>query len=284
MISPPRIGSGGTPSQSWEKRYITDGIEVVIGTADIKSPTDWTKLDKFRDCIILHLNGQMDVLETELEEAGGSSGPANIGEIWSVPKGKRYSSHAVGDQITFAEIHFDRDIDNELIPVAGYQDAALLNELRKLLPQGQQNPKTLTQRLLPLQAETIRHRIDRYLTRSVSSNHADELTLSNRQTRLAREFIYEHLSESIQLSDLARILKLTPHHLLKSFRKAFGTTPGQFIIAQRVRDAQRRLLHSSDDITTIALDCGFSSHSHLTNVFHRRAGCSPKDFREKYKS
>ncbi len=73
---------------------------------------------------------------------------------------------------------------------------------------------------------------------------------------------------------------MTRHQLLVAFPKAFGVTPGQYIIRQRLRCAQRLLLERKMDITTIALGIGFSSHSHLTDCFRRHLGCPPATFRK----
>jgi len=57
------------------------------------------------------------------------------------------------------------------------------------------------------------------------------------------------------------------------------TTPGQYIIRQRLRRAQHQLASTRRDITSIALDCGFSSHSHLSASFARHLGCTPREHR-----
>jgi len=38
-------------------------------------------------------------------------------------------------------------------------------------------------------------------------------------------------------------------------------------------------LPSADDLTSLALDLGFSSHSHFTLAFRRAFGCTPSQFR-----
>jgi AraC-like DNA-binding protein len=39
-------------------------------------------------------------------------------------------------------------------------------------------------------------------------------------------------------------------------------------------------LPDSDDLTALALDLGFSSHSHFTLAFRRAFGCTPSRFRK----
>ena len=47
----------------------------------------------------------------------------------------------------------------------------------------------------------------------------------------------------------------------------------------RVRAAIERLLAGADDLSTIAADCGFASHSHLTDTFRRTLGTPPSRLR-----
>ena len=107
--------------------------------------------------------------------------------------------------------------------------------------------------------------------------------LSPLQARYLRDFVFENLAEQITVDVLAKLSSMTPHQLLIAFRQSFGTTPAQYVITQRIRRAQWLLLHTSHDITKIAMDAGFASHSHLTSAFRSRVGFTPTDFRSRYK-
>jgi AraC family transcriptional regulator len=103
--------------------------------------------------------------------------------------------------------------------------------------------------------------------------------LNKKTARLLREFIHDQLGEPLALNDLAELAEMTTHQLLIAFRRAFGSTPAQYIIQQRLCEAQRQLHGARRDITTIALDCGFASRSHLTACFSRHLGVSPSEWR-----
>jgi AraC-like DNA-binding protein len=47
----------------------------------------------------------------------------------------------------------------------------------------------------------------------------------------------------------------------------------------RVRLALDRLRDRSADLTTVALDLGYASHSHFTSVFRRHVGMTPSQYR-----
>ena len=283
-IAEKRIGTGEHPaaveraSQSWP------GIRFSFVTADIRRPTDWA-ISRDRHTLIVHLGGRMDVLETELDGHGGSSGPANPGEVWTVPAGRKYASYAKGDHIAFASLEFENNRLQggpvlDLRSLAGLYDELTFTIVRKI-----------TRRLRDrdqLDAEClVRELCDRFASRFSKSQSVPVTRaipdLSPEQARIVREYILDNIANKFTLANLAHLLGLTTHHLLIVFRRAFGITPAQFVNIQRVRAAQRMLLHSSNDITSIALAAGFSSHSHMTSVFTRRLGCPPSEFRRRHK-
>jgi AraC-like DNA-binding protein len=48
----------------------------------------------------------------------------------------------------------------------------------------------------------------------------------------------------------------------------------------RLRASLERVAEQRADLTSIALDLGFSSHSHFTDVFRREFGKTPSEFRK----
>lgn len=56
-------------------------------------------------------------------------------------------------------------------------------------------------------------------------------------------------------------------------------SPHQYLLQQRVERAKRLLKHTDRLIVDVALDCGFSSHSHLTKQFRQFTDMTPKAYR-----
>jgi hypothetical protein len=56
------------------------------------------------------------------------------------------------------------------------------------------------------------------------------------------------------------------------FRMATELTPHQYILDQRISRAQSMLQQSATSLIEMAAECGFSSQSHMTNVFRTRGG------------
>lgn len=93
------------------------------------------------------------------------------------------------------------------------------------------------------------------------------------------DYIDAGLAEDIKLADLAGLLNMSPFHFGRMFKQSIGLSPHQYLIQQRVERAKTLLKQADRAIIDIALDCGFSSHSHLTKKFRQITGMTPKAFR-----
>jgi AraC family transcriptional regulator len=96
------------------------------------------------------------------------------------------------------------------------------------------------------------------------------------------DYIDAKLSEDIKLSDLAELLGISPFHFGRMFKQSMGVSPHQYVIQQRVEQAKHFLKSSDRAIIDIALECGFTSHSHLTKQFRKVMGITPSNFRRQH--
>jgi AraC family transcriptional regulator len=87
------------------------------------------------------------------------------------------------------------------------------------------------------------------------------------------------LEGDLSLEALAKESGYSPIHFSRMFRTATGRTPHSYIVRLRVERARQLLANPSLSLTEIALECGFSSHSHMTRTFHELVGMTPSAFR-----
>jgi AraC-like DNA-binding protein len=98
---------------------------------------------------------------------------------------------------------------------------------------------------------------------------------SDSQCRRLQKYIQEYLCEDLSLYNLADIVNLSPRHFSTRFREAFGVSPHQYVLRNRLAEAARLLESGSEDIANIALRLGFCSQSHFTSAFRRFYGMTP---------
>jgi AraC-like DNA-binding protein len=98
------------------------------------------------------------------------------------------------------------------------------------------------------------------------------------RTEAAKIYLAASMSERITLDDVASAVNVSPFHLARIFQKHTGVPVHRYLTQLRLRASLERL---DGDLTTVALELGFSSHSHFTDAFRREFGKSPSEMREK---
>jgi AraC family transcriptional activator FtrA len=89
----------------------------------------------------------------------------------------------------------------------------------------------------------------------------------------------EHLNQRLTLPRLAEAARMSSRNLSRRFRQETGTTPLQWLIAQRVEYARTLLETTALTVETIAHRCGFNDAPTLRRHFIRRVGTTPRAYR-----
>jgi AraC-like DNA-binding protein len=87
------------------------------------------------------------------------------------------------------------------------------------------------------------------------------------------------IADRLSVADLAAKLGISAFHLCRVFRRETGMSLHSFRLEVRLRTALEKLEEPGADISRVALDLGFSSHSHFTEVIRRRSGLTPTEVR-----
>ncbi len=80
------------------------------------------------------------------------------------------------------------------------------------------------------------------------------------------DFIAENLNRKITLSELCSISRKSTSNLHREFRKAVGRSPGDYILAMRIKKAKSLRDTTSLSLGEIASRTGFCSASHLSHA------------------
>ena len=95
----------------------------------------------------------------------------------------------------------------------------------------------------------------------------------------ARQYLARHYRDRITLSDLARHAGCSEFHLSRVFRTQTGVSLHRYLIRLRVCAALDQLGKGKQDLTTLAHELGFSSHSHFTSCFRQTFNTTPSAYR-----
>lgn len=107
---------------------------------------------------------------------------------------------------------------------------------------------------------------------STLADHAD-------RTEAAKIYLASRLAEAVTLEDVAAAVNSSPFNFARIFGEQTGMPIHRYLTVLRLRAALERIADPAIDLTSIALDLGFSSHSHFTDVFRREFGETPSDVR-----
>lgn len=91
----------------------------------------------------------------------------------------------------------------------------------------------------------------------------------------AEVLLARHFDASWTLADIAGRIGSSPYHLCRIYRRHTGRSLHQFRDQLRLRAALNRL-EDGVDLSTVALEVGYSSHSHFTAAFRRAFGVPPQ--------
>jgi AraC-like DNA-binding protein len=113
-----------------------------------------------------------------------------------------------------------------------------------------------------------------------SSSRATRRNLDRVET--IRCFLLDHWAERITLKVLAAKVDCSRWHLATLFRAHVGLAIYRYLKRLRLRHALARLQDGYADLTRLALECGFNSHSHLSMAFRQEFGTTPSSIRHEY--
>lgn len=107
-----------------------------------------------------------------------------------------------------------------------------------------------------------------------------KVTLSDAQKNAVDHHIATHLSQRLQISDLAKLLNLSHDYFSRIFRNTYGKSPRVWLLKQRLLYASILLKESTSTITQIASKLGYPDIYLFSRQFHALFGISPQKWRQ----
>jgi AraC family transcriptional regulator, transcriptional activator of pobA len=92
-------------------------------------------------------------------------------------------------------------------------------------------------------------------------------------------YIERHCLEPLTVTAIAAAMRRTPSYITTALTRATGQSAVAWIIAGRMAEARRRLLHSDERIDIIAERVGYADPTHFIRLFRRMHGATPAGWR-----
>ena len=113
---------------------------------------------------------------------------------------------------------------------------------------------------------------------------ADGKGLAPWQLRRVTDFLDAHLSERVDLAELAAMVGLSQSHFSRSFKTSTGLPPYRWQLNSRVRRARTLLLDTDATLEKVAEITGFADAVHFGRTFRKLTGATPAAWRRDRKS
>ena len=152
--------------------------------------------------------------------------------------------------------------------------------LKRRLLHGQAGTLEIEELSLSLLADAVRAAC-RDDWRSQRAHQRSTGARRRRQIETVKEAVSVYPEQKWSLSRLARLANTSPYHLARMFRAEVGAPLHQYLLRTRLARALEAVLDANADLTRIAHDHGFASHSHFTASFRALFGFTPTDLRHR---
>lgn len=91
-------------------------------------------------------------------------------------------------------------------------------------------------------------------------------------------YIDRHLSEKLNVRELADMVYMSPDHLTRSFKKQLHVTVSDYILQKRMMLAGELLKKKKMTITMVSDSVGFGNYSYFTEQFKRYYHMTPREY------
>lgn len=104
-------------------------------------------------------------------------------------------------------------------------------------------------------------------------------TIKNEVLMSALHYIENNFKTDFSVRELASVSGVSQQYLGRIFRQAMNTSPTEYIVNRRIREAMNLLSETDKSIAEISRMCGFANPGYFCTVFRRSEGITPSAYR-----
>ena len=95
------------------------------------------------------------------------------------------------------------------------------------------------------------------------------------------QYIKQHTNQAISTSDMAAYIGKSRSHLSRCFKKELGFGMNEFIMRCKLEEARSLLTYTDKSLSEISSYLCFSSQAYFQNVFKKKFGVTPNEYRRR---
>lgn len=107
---------------------------------------------------------------------------------------------------------------------------------------------------------------------------------SDAYSKISKALFYlqdHYLEPDFRISDLSKMLGISPRYFEMLFLKEFGISPKDYVSHLKMELAKELILSEKSSITDVAFKLGYSDIYHFTKIFKAKTGFSPSEYRRR---
>jgi AraC family transcriptional regulator, regulatory protein of adaptative response / methylated-DNA-[protein]-cysteine methyltransferase len=101
---------------------------------------------------------------------------------------------------------------------------------------------------------------------------------SDDRVHRVREYLDEHWTENVTLTQLSQVAHMSPFHLQRTFKRLYGLTPKAYASARRLERMKSRL-RNGDTVSRATYEAGYGSGSRAYEEARKGMGMTPGAYR-----
>jgi AraC-like DNA-binding protein len=99
----------------------------------------------------------------------------------------------------------------------------------------------------------------------------------------AKDLIDRDYASPLDVAAFARAAHASPAHFSRSFKRAFGETPGRYLQRRRIERAQELFRGTDLTVTEVSLEVGFRSLGSFSSAFRALVGEPPSAYAQRWR-
>lgn len=120
-------------------------------------------------------------------------------------------------------------------------------------------------------------------TRIELRKSTEKYDISNEYISKIVNYIEDNFTTDIDIGGLIKMVPLSRRNLEVKFKDQMGTSIYQFILNCRIEYFANLLLTTNRTLFDLALESGFNDCKNISRIFKKIKGCTPVEFRNRYK-